>query len=87
MHLLGELAVDLGCSLKFWITFADTAPENLAIMEKLVLPLGLRLVPADVRFAPYVAAAELDVFQLKRPQTFQPWSARPIPSYVRKSLE
>jgi GNAT superfamily N-acetyltransferase len=81
MHSIGELAVEHGCSLKFWISYADTAPENLAIIEKLVMPLGLRVVPAHLRFAPYVAAAEFDAPQLERPQDLQPRGARPIAPY------
>lgn len=87
MHSIADLAVEHGCSLKFWMSYADTAPDNLAIFEKLVLPLGLRVVPAGVRFAPYVAVAEFDAPQLERPQTFQSRSARLIAPYQPKSLE
>ena len=87
MHLIGKLATVQGCSLKFWISYADTAPENLAMIEKLVLPLGLRVVQANVRFAPYVATGEGEAAELERVHHFQSQSARPIAPYRPKSLE
>jgi GNAT superfamily N-acetyltransferase len=60
-HSIGELAVGRGCSLKIWISYPDAAPENLQILEKLVRPLGLRLGPSDVRWAPYVATTDVEV--------------------------
>jgi GNAT superfamily N-acetyltransferase len=59
IRLLGELASERG--LKIWVSYADNVPENLAIIEKLISPLGLQLKASDVRWAPLVATAGADV--------------------------
>jgi hypothetical protein len=39
-----------------WISFADTAPQNLKRIEKILTPFGLRIQASGVRWAPLVAA-------------------------------
>lgn len=47
-------------SIKVWISFADTAPENLKVIEKIVRPSGLSIQASGVRWAPLAALPESD---------------------------
>jgi hypothetical protein len=38
-----------------WISYADVAPRNLSVVEKMVRRLGLCVVETGVRWAPFVA--------------------------------
>jgi len=49
-------AKDRGLSIKVWISFADTAPENLQHIERIVGPSGLSIQTSGVRWARLVAA-------------------------------
>jgi GNAT superfamily N-acetyltransferase len=42
--------------VRMWISFADTAPQNLKVIEKTVGPVGLNIQASGVRWAPLVAA-------------------------------
>ncbi len=55
-----RMAKDRGLSLKLWISFADTAPENLQRIEKIVGPSGLCIQASGVRWARLVAAPASD---------------------------
>jgi GNAT superfamily N-acetyltransferase len=54
------MAKERGLSLKLWISFADTAPENLKRIEKIVGPSGLIIQASGVRWARLVAASASD---------------------------
>jgi GNAT superfamily N-acetyltransferase len=56
IHTLQMLAKGRHLSLKVWISYSDTSPENLARVEKLLKPIGLRLEPSGLRWAPIVGA-------------------------------
>jgi GNAT superfamily N-acetyltransferase len=55
-----RMAKDRGLSLKLWISFADTALENLQRIEKIVGPWGLCIQASGVRWARLVAAPASD---------------------------
>ena len=55
-----RMAKDRGLSLKLWISFADTAPENLNRIEKIVGPSGLSIQASGVRWTRLVAALASD---------------------------
>jgi GNAT superfamily N-acetyltransferase len=48
-----EVAAEKGARLKFWISHADTDPENLAAVERLLRPLGLHVESSAERWASY----------------------------------
>jgi GNAT superfamily N-acetyltransferase len=54
VELIREYVYDRSASLTFWISHADTAPENLVAIEKLASKLGLRLSTSPVKWASYV---------------------------------
>jgi len=66
VEMLLELAAKLKRPLRLWVPFADWTPSNLAVVERIVKKLGLRLFHADVRWA---AAMALDpsTFPLPHP--------------------
>jgi hypothetical protein len=53
---MGTLAAQKTAALKFWISHPDAVPENLAIIEKLLHPLGLKFERSPGRWASYVYA-------------------------------
>ena len=55
-NAMGTLATRKSSSLRVWISHADSAPENLAIVEKLIHPLGLQVERSPERWASYVCA-------------------------------
>lgn len=56
VQLLGQLAFEVQQYPRLWVSYPDATPENLAIVEKVVNPIGLRLYEAPVRWAPFVFA-------------------------------
>lgn len=54
--MIHRMATDHGFCFRTWISFADTAPENMAIIERVVRPAGLSIQASGVRWAPLVAA-------------------------------
>lgn len=61
---MAELAEEIGKRLRIWISYADTTPENLWAIERISRPVGIRLQPGSVRWAPYVVADEADANQI-----------------------
>jgi GNAT superfamily N-acetyltransferase len=55
-----RMAKDRGLSLKLWISFADTAPENLKRIERIIGPSGLGIQSSGVRWARLAAAPASD---------------------------
>jgi GNAT superfamily N-acetyltransferase len=53
-------AKKLGLSVRMWISFADTAPQNLNLVEKIVGPSGLAVQASGVQWAPLAAAVAAD---------------------------
>jgi GNAT superfamily N-acetyltransferase len=53
-------AVQLELSLRLWISYADTEPSNLAIVDRLITPLGLRRSSSNRRWAPMYASLQND---------------------------
>jgi GNAT superfamily N-acetyltransferase len=51
------LAAQKGAPLKFWISHADAATENIAIIEKFLRPTGLQCHPSKERWASCVYAS------------------------------
>jgi GNAT superfamily N-acetyltransferase len=62
---MAELAIELGKRPRIWISYADTMPENLRTIERLLGPIGIRLQPSNVRWAPYMVTAETDANQME----------------------
>lgn len=54
------MAKDLSLPTRMWISFADTAPQNLKLIEKIVRPSGLTIQASGVRWARLVAAPAPD---------------------------
>jgi GNAT superfamily N-acetyltransferase len=61
---MAKLAAELGKRLRIWISYADTLPENLRTIERLSSPIGIRLQPSNLRWSPYVCAAETYTHQI-----------------------
>lgn len=57
---MGKKAERCGLPLKMWISFADTAPENLSIVQRLVKPAGLTLGGSGVQWCPLAAATQIN---------------------------
>jgi hypothetical protein len=58
-HALGELAAECGSRLKIWISYPDSGPSNLAIVEELLSPLvGLSVNASGPRWVPLVASSK-----------------------------
>jgi GNAT superfamily N-acetyltransferase len=55
-----RMAKDRGLPVKVWISFADTAPENLKLIEKIVGPSGLAIQASGMRWARLVAVPASD---------------------------
>jgi GNAT superfamily N-acetyltransferase len=53
MHKIAEARC---LPFRVWISFADTAPQNLKVIEKLISPVGLSIQASGVRWAPLVAS-------------------------------
>ena len=53
---MGTLAAQKAAPLKFWISHSDAVSENLAVIEKLLRPLGLQFERSSERWAGYVYA-------------------------------
>jgi GNAT superfamily N-acetyltransferase len=53
MHKMAE---DRCLSFRMWVSFADTAAQNLKLIEKIVRPVGLSVRASGVRWAPLVVA-------------------------------
>ena len=56
LRSLEKLAVDLECRLKMWISHADTAASNIAVIDKLIKPIGLSIKASGQRWAPLLAS-------------------------------
>jgi len=56
LRSLKELADGLDCGLKIWISHADTAASNIAVIKKLIKPLGLSINASGQRWAPLLAS-------------------------------
>lgn len=54
------MAKDLSLPARMWISFADTAPQNLKLIEKIVRPSGLTIQASGVLWARLVAAPAPD---------------------------
>jgi GNAT superfamily N-acetyltransferase len=52
-----ELAVNKQLPLRIWIPDVDAAHSNLRVLDKLIEPLGLRIVDSNSRWAPLMAQA------------------------------
>lgn len=51
-----SMAESKGLPFRTWVSFADTAPQNLEIIERLARPLGLSIRPSGTRWARFVFA-------------------------------
>jgi GNAT superfamily N-acetyltransferase len=60
LQTIERMAKESGLSLKLWISFADTTPENLKRIEKIVGPSGLSIQASGVRWARLVASPASD---------------------------
>jgi len=54
------IAQRVALSMKMWISFADTEPQNLDVIRKIVEPSGLTVEASGVRWAPLVVASAVD---------------------------
>jgi hypothetical protein len=79
---INRMATDRGLSLRMWISFADTAPENLAIIERVVKPAGLSIQASGVRWARFVAYPVLSRREGPVPSFVYPEKPPSIPSSV-----
>jgi GNAT superfamily N-acetyltransferase len=53
---LQEIALSRGLPLRIWISFPDTVPQNLKVIEKIARRIGLSIQASGERWAPLVAA-------------------------------
>lgn len=56
LQRLQEISLSRGLPLRIWISFADAAPQNLVVIEKIARPIGLSIQASGERWAPLVAA-------------------------------
>ncbi len=56
LRSLEKLAGELGCGLKMWVSHADIDASNIAIVDKLIAPIGLVRKVSGNRWAPMVAS-------------------------------
>ncbi|MGH9685776.1 MAG: GNAT family N-acetyltransferase [Candidatus Acidiferrales bacterium] len=77
VEMIGDYVRERGGSLKIWISHADTAPENMLVIEKFVGRLGLELSPSPVRWASYVASGTARAPDYRVSETSSPRAARP----------
>jgi len=56
MGTMYNFAKDRHLSFRLWISTADTAPHNLAVIQKMAKPAGLSIQASGVRWAPLVVA-------------------------------
>lgn len=64
-------------SPKIWISHADTAPENILVIEKLAGRLGLSISPSPVRWASYVVSRGAQAVEFGTSETTLPRAVRP----------
>ena len=53
-----KLAAELGCKIKIWISHADVDAANVAIIDRLIEPIGLNRRMSSNRWAPMVASPD-----------------------------
>jgi len=70
IHTLKERADQLGCSIRLWISYADTEASNIAIIDRLIAPLELVRKHSDERWAPMCASPRS--FDNRKPQIPHP---------------
>jgi len=58
--LLAELAFRVQQYPRIWVSYVDATAINIAVLEKLLHPLGLHLREAPVRWAPFVFCGSKD---------------------------
>jgi GNAT superfamily N-acetyltransferase len=76
------IAKNLGLPTKIWISFADTAPQNLSRINKVVGPSGLSVRASGVRWAPLLAASASDRVAGPLPTFSYPEKPPSVPSEV-----
>jgi GNAT superfamily N-acetyltransferase len=79
LHELQERADELGCSLKMWISYADIDASNIAIIDKLIAPMGLIREDSGERWAP-MYASPVDGHEIGQIQP--PTSSRPRSPFI-----
>jgi len=82
MKLLSDHASERGTSLKLWISHADTAPENVLIIEKLASRLGLGLSSSPVRWTSYLVTTTTEATDLGATVISSPRAARPSALHI-----
>jgi GNAT superfamily N-acetyltransferase len=60
IQAIQKRADKLGCSLRLWISHADIDPSNLAIIDRLITPIGCVRSPSGERWAPMYASLRSD---------------------------
>jgi hypothetical protein len=74
MEAIYNFAQDRHLSFRLWISFADTAPRNLALIETMAKRAGLSIQASGVRWAPLVVAP---VERITEPVPTFPYPTKP----------
>lgn len=77
VKMIENYARKRNASLAIWISHADTATKNLAVMKKFAIRLRLKLLPSPVRWASYVVCnpsqvKESGVHDISSPSAIRP---------------
>jgi len=82
-----KLSLDRALHLCVWISFADASSENLAIIERIVAPVGLSIQSSGVRWAPLVAWPIVCKRKIPIPQYEYPAFPPSCPSSLLRVVE
>lgn len=66
MRQMQETADAIDSPLRIWISFADVAPENLQVVQRLTSPFRLSLKPSGVRWPPWSLVPKMARHRLNR---------------------
>jgi GNAT superfamily N-acetyltransferase len=77
VEMIGGYAHERGSSIKIWISHADTATENMRVIEKFAGRLNLELSASPVRWASYVAIDATRAIDFGVSGTSSPSATRP----------
>lgn len=83
VRLIADYARERSPSLKAWVSHADTAPENIQIIQKLAAPLGLAVSASPFRWASYLACNPEDEEKVRASGVCSPRAIRPSAPRLR----
>jgi len=86
VEMLADYARQCGTSLMVWVSHADTAVENMMVVEKLADRLGLKLSASPARWASYVLSDAAKAAEFRASGTSSSFEVRPLAGHVVSSI-